>query len=223
MSGQFPQFVRAMPFVARELLGEPNALLSSEREMRFGSYGSVSVNTEKGTFFDHENGDVGGGVVDLVCWKQNLPDDDEGRRAALAWLSERGHIPTAVAPDKPKIVKAYDYFGADGALAFQVVRLEPKSFRQRRPDGAGGWIWKMAGVDLIPFRLPEVLSAVAAGQTIYIVEGEKSADALAQLGLAATCSPGGAGKWRSAYSSHLEHVPIDWNQSIGTCSRKHKC
>ena len=30
---------------------------------------------------------------------------------------------------------SYDYLAADGTLVYQVVRFEPKDFRQRRPDG----------------------------------------------------------------------------------------
>jgi DNA primase len=36
---------------------------------------------------------------------------------------------------KKKIVKTYDYKDEAGNLLFQVVRYEPKDFRQRRPDG----------------------------------------------------------------------------------------
>jgi hypothetical protein len=39
---------------------------------------------------------------------------------------------------------AYDHRSLDGLLRFQAVRYTPKQFRQRRPDGAGGWIWKRA-------------------------------------------------------------------------------
>ena len=61
----------------------------------------------------------------------------------------------------------------------------------------------MAGVERLPYRLPELL---AADQTaiIYICEGEKDADRLASLGLVATTNPGGAGNWLAAFSCHLE-------------------
>ena len=42
-----------------------------------------------------------------------------------------------------RIVAKYDYTDAAGALLYQVLRLEPKSFRQRRPDGNGGWTWEL--------------------------------------------------------------------------------
>jgi len=45
------------------------------------------------------------------------------------------------------------------------------------------------------FRADEVRAAVAAGQLIYVVEGEKDVLALESVGVTATCSPMGAGKW----------------------------
>ncbi|MFL6113740.1 MAG: VapE domain-containing protein, partial [Catenulispora sp.] len=50
------------------------------------------------------------------------------------------------------------------------------------------------------YRLPEILAA----DEVVVVEGEKAADRLAALGVAATCSPGGAGKWRKAYAQALK-------------------
>ena len=92
------------------------------------------------------------------------------------------------------IVATYDYADAGGTLLYQVVRYDPKSFRQRQPDGKGGWIWNLTGVDRIPYRLPELLAA-DSDQPVFICEGEKDADNLAALGLVATTSSGGAGKW----------------------------
>ena len=39
-------------------------------------------------------------------------------------------------------------------------------------------------------------------------EGEKAADALTKLGVSATCSPHGAGKWRDEYSAHLKDADV---------------
>ena len=93
-----------------------------------------------------------------------------------------------------EIIATYDYRSQDGTLLYQVVRFKPKGFRQRRPDGAGAWLWDLKGVSRVLYRLPELLAADPA-QWAFIVEGEKDADAVAALGLIATCNPGGAGKW----------------------------
>ena len=100
---------------------------------------------------------------------------------------------------KPKMVKAYSYRGADNKLVFQVCRFEPKDFRQRRP-GNPGWIWNLKGIEPILYRLPEILKA----DEIIIVEGEKDADNLSEIGFTATTAPGGAGKWKPQYNEALK-------------------
>ena len=97
------------------------------------------------------------------------------------------------------IAATYDYSNEAGKLLFQCVRYTPKDFRQRQPDGRGGWTWNLQGVRLVPYRLPEVLKA---GE-VFICEGEKDADTLTALGFTATTSPLGAGKWRADYTPHF--------------------
>jgi AAA domain len=56
----------------------------------------------------------------------------------------------------------------------------------------------------ILYRLPEVLAAAAAGELIWVVEGEKCADALAaESGVPVTTNPFGAGKWLERYTASL--------------------
>jgi 5S rRNA maturation endonuclease (ribonuclease M5) len=95
-----------------------------------------------------------------------------------------------------QIVATYDYHDEAGELLYQVVRLSPKEFRQRRPDPdrPAQWIWKLGDVRRVLYRLDRVLEADPA-LTVYVVEGEKDVEALEALGLVATCNPQGAGKW----------------------------
>jgi len=102
------------------------------------------------------------------------------------------------------LVKSYDYTDAEGNLLFQVCRFDPKGFEQRRPDGNGGWKWKLEGVKPVLYRLPDVLKA----DEVLIVEGEKDADNLIPLGFTATTNPMGAGKWRDAFNSALSGKSI---------------
>lgn len=99
-----------------------------------------------------------------------------------------------------KIVATYDYFSPTGNLLFQVCRMEPKRFLQRRPDGMGGWVWNMNGVEPVLYHLP----SLAAAALVYIVEGERDVGTLTALGLTATCNAGGAGKWRASYNKALQ-------------------
>jgi len=134
-------------------------------------------------------------------------------------------LETPATDQTAEIVARYPYTDADGNLLYEVVRLKPKTFLQRRPDGAHGWVWGVSAgeyarrqngdwykakpgdanrklfpaVDRVLYRLPEVITA----ETVYVVEGEKDANALANLGLVATTNPGGAGKWLPAYTETL--------------------
>jgi hypothetical protein len=91
---------------------------------------------------------------------------------------------------KGRIVKTYDYADASGKLLYQACRLEPKSFRQRRPNGNGGWIWQL-GEQRVLYRLADLLKYPDA--TVFVTEGEKDADRVAELGQCATTVA--SGKW----------------------------
>lgn len=106
------------------------------------------------------------------------------------------------------IVKTYQYRDESGNLLFEVVRFEPKSFRQRRPDGDGSWVWNVDGVRRVLYKLPEVLAGLREGKTIFISEGEKDVEALVAAGFLATCNPGGAGKWRSEYNETFRGAEV---------------
>ncbi len=103
---------------------------------------------------------------------------------------------------KPTIVATYDYRDEQKVLLYQVVRMEPKDFRQRKPKSGGGWEWSVKEVRMVPYRLPDLLAA-DPGEAVFIPEGEKDCDCLAKLGLTATTNAGGAGKWRNEYTEHL--------------------
>jgi 5S rRNA maturation endonuclease (ribonuclease M5) len=98
-----------------------------------------------------------------------------------------------------RMIAEYCYTDERGNLLYVVERREPKDFRQRRPDGRGGWIWNLNGTRRVLYRLPEVLKA----KSVLVCEGEKDCETARTLRLVATCNPGGAGKWRDEYSEPL--------------------
>jgi replicative DNA helicase len=107
-----------------------------------------------------------------------------------------------------RIVATYDYTDERGQLLFQVVRYEPgfdgepKTFRQRRPNGKDRWINGLGDVRRVLYRLPQLVDD-SHDRLVFVVEGEKDADALAGLGLLATTNAMGAGKWRPEYNETL--------------------
>jgi RecA/RadA recombinase len=205
--------------VARQLLGEPNRTLSSKMELRYGSHGSLSVDLRKGTWFDHE-ANVGGGTLDLI-------ERETGRHDAerFEWLEQNtdyqdeskanGHD-RAAAPKLGRVVESYPYVDEAGEFLFEVVRFDPKDFRQRRRARADddpskihdGWIWSSRGIRPVPYRLPELVEAIANERLVFIAEGEKDCDNLWRLGVPATCNAGGAGKWSEQLNRYFEGADV---------------
>lgn len=96
----------------------------------------------------------------------------------------------------------YDYRDLDGTILFQVVRFRwddgKKEFRQRHWDAnKRDWVWNIAGVRRVLYRWPELAACRAEnpGKPLFVVEGEKAADKMWSLNLAATTNSGGAGKF----------------------------
>lgn len=139
----------------------------------------------------------------------------------------------AAGPDEKRVHEAeYDYVDERGDVVLQVVRVvftlngEPvidkktgkrkKTFMQRRkprPDDPPdrikrGWVYSGKDVRPVPYRLPDLQEAIALGRTVYIVEGEKVADRLIDLGAAATTNAGGAGKWSPELSEFFAGADV---------------
>jgi len=91
-------------------------------------------------------------------------------------------------PKATKVIgKVYSYTDAEGAVLYENVRYQPKDFRQRRPDGDGGYIYNLEGIERVPYRLPELIGAMQrADAEIWLTEGEKDADNLRLLGFTAS-------------------------------------
>jgi hypothetical protein len=128
---------------------------------------------------------------DYVRERAGLPAFAPSSRRKLKPTFNIGKVIAAQTSAAPKgnIVATYDYIDENGELLYQVVRLEPKSFRQRRPDGNGGWIWSVKDCRRIPYRLTNLRQYPDA--CVFICEGEKDADRVAFLDHCATTIMGG--------------------------------
>jgi hypothetical protein len=124
-------------------------------------------------------------------------------------------------PDRPprvthiggggRVKATYSYYDAEGTLVFEVVRLDPKGFRQRRYGPNGSIVWNIQGIDDRPlYQLPQVLKAKAEGRAIWVTEGEKDAENLAWVVSpdATTTNPTGAGKWRPEHTEALRGAAV---------------
>lgn len=129
---------------------------------------------------------------------------------------------------KPKFVESYDYLDENGILLFQKMRFVEedgrKTFRQRKPDGAGGWSYSLGDVPKILYNLPAVIRAKNDGLPIWVVEGEKDANTLIDMGIIATTMPNGAGSWSEVHTNALSGAIVEIvadNDAVGLEHAKH--
>lgn len=106
----------------------------------------------------------------------------------------------------PKQSRQYwEYPNKQGEKFIRVTRVDrgdgsKKKIYQSRWNGHK-WIDDLKGInraDIPVYRYSEIREAIARGETIYLVAGEKCADKLWAIGLAATTNLGGETKWRSS-------------------------
>lgn len=109
--------------------------------------------------------------------------------------------------DRGSIAAQYDYTDENGQLLARKTRWETavdgkrkKTFTWGHPAGQGFRSGRNGMA--VPYRLPELVKA----ETVFLCEGEKDVDNLTAQGLAATCTPDGAGtgsKWRDTYTPYF--------------------
>jgi RecA-family ATPase len=133
---------------------------------------------------------------DFVRQRLNLPEFNGARRRRssdevaqllrTAVLSQQQEKPNGV------LAATFRYVDKDGTLLYEVLRYNnPKSFRQRRPDGKGGWIWDLRDQRRVLYRWSQIIESSG---TVFITEGEKDADRIIeQLKYPATTVA--SGKW----------------------------
>lgn len=171
-----------------------------------GEDGRALVHCHAGCSPDAICAAVGLAVSDLMPNGDSLPTP-----STLKWNAGKNGT--------PRIIAQYDYFDESGNLLFQVVRYQPKDFRQRRPKPGGGWNWSVKGVQAVPYRLPDLMADPS--RIVFVVEGEKDADNLARIGVLATCNAGGAGKWTAEHSAWLRGRRVVVLPDNDDAGRKH--
>jgi len=114
------------------------------------------------------------------------------------------------------VIATYEYRDPDGRLLYVIGRTEPdssgkKHFPSWRPDPANPhrYLMGLGEQPRVLYRLPELRRAVEAGERLYLVEGEKDAENLAEAcGVCATSSPHGAGSWRDEFAAQLRGTSL---------------
>lgn len=174
--------------------------------------------------------------AEAIAWLEGehfIPKRDSDRREApqRQERSQAGNEPVqqeSQPADTPqaqmKAVKGYRYTDADGNPLYEVIRYQfllpdgscergkdgnlKKTFRQRRPDGRGGYIWNLDGIGHTIYRHQEVEQAIERRDLILFPEGEKDVETLEGLGFVATTNSGGAGHWSEKHAEMLRGADV---------------
>jgi len=121
-------------------------------------------------------------------------------------IRNKGALPPRPAPtgDSWQTTGTFPYTDESGQPLYRTVRKEKagktKRFVAERFE-AGRWVSNMGDVRRVLYRLPDVLTDPT--KPVYLVEGERKADKLADWGLTATAVAFGCNGWRKAYADAL--------------------
>jgi putative DNA primase/helicase len=153
-----------------------------------------------------------------VCNRDQPPATDW---EATSKSDQDGHVFYAPVQEKkairPAQTRYWEYPDRNGSRLVRVRRIDngknhKKDIKQQHWDkDKNDWVMGLGDVQRasIPiYRYADVQKAIVNGDYIFIVDGEQCADALWDLGLTATTSIGGMGKWRNTDTSDLQEAKV---------------
>jgi RecA-family ATPase len=91
---------------------------------------------------------------------------------------------------------------------FKTGTAKGKDYRQARINKDGSRSYSLGDCRIVPYRFPELLNAKTAGRAIYLVEGEKAADALVEIGAIATSAHAGSGSWPQEITQYFAGATV---------------
>lgn len=129
---------------------------------------------------------------------------------------------------RPAQYREWVYYDLDGNKLAKKCRRDYGDGRKKETWQLvykdGKWVKGGVTLELRPrvaiYRSEEIKKAIAAGERIFIVEGEPAADVLVSLGLQATCSYGGSG-FQSSDWTQLEGAQVILCPDTDSRSIKH--
>ena len=155
------ELAQAMPDVARHFWGEPNPRHSSKKELRWGTNGARSVDVGKGSWFDHEAGE-GGGVIDFLK-REGVGRSADGSAARLRQHQQRPRKFQLKIVASLRLHRRIRHAAVPGLppRAEILPPTAPGTTGRSTDKVKDGWVWSVKGVRQVPFRLPELIEALA--------------------------------------------------------------
>lgn len=154
---------------------------------------SLSIKEDNGKYLFHCHGGCDQHSVFDAVRERNLLPSIQRQEYSLQLI--KGELMTM-----PQLENEWEYKDEQGETLFVKRRFKTntekgKTYSLHKVDAAGRRQGTMTGARIVPYRLPELLNAKESGRAIYLVEGEKAADALVSIGAIATTSHAGASHW----------------------------
>jgi len=134
-------------------------------------------------------------------------------RNLLPELTERPDPLANIKPiPKVEFQQEWIYTDEDRQPVFVKQRLKVgdtgKTYRLYKIDEAGRKQSSLSDARIVPYNLPALLDAKTAGRNIFLVEGEKAADAIKSIGMIATTAHTGAGSWPAAITEYFAGAQV---------------
>jgi hypothetical protein len=134
-------------------------------------------------------------------------------RNLLPELTERPDPLANIKPiPKVEFQQEWIYTDEDRQPVFVKQRLKVgesgKTYRLYKIDEHGRKQSSLADARIVPYNLPALLDAKTAGRNIFLVEGEKAADAIKSIGMIATTAHTGAGSWPQAITEYFAGAQV---------------
>ncbi|MBS7588269.1 AAA family ATPase [Ancylobacter defluvii] len=181
---------------------------------------------------------------EAFSWLKDKGFHVEDRRAGAAGGGQRRDQPRDEGElGRKTVVSLWDYVDENGDLLFQTLRYQfkmpdgswrlgkdgkvDKTYGQRRKarpedNALDEWVYSVKGERLVPYRLPDIMEALADERPVFIVEGEKAADRLWEVGIPATTNPMGAGKWPEEFAPIFRNADLIILPDNDEPGRKHR-
>jgi RecA-family ATPase len=167
---------------------------------------SLSIKEDNGKLLFHCHGGCDQHSVFDAVRERNLLPTLQRQEYSLQLI--KGELMTM-----PTLEQEWEYKDEQGETLFVKRRFKTstekgKTYSLGKVDAAGRRLGSMTGARIVPYRLPELINAREAGRAIYLVEGEKAADALVSIGAIATTSHAGAGHWPADITQYFANAVV---------------
>jgi RecA-family ATPase len=167
---------------------------------------SLSIKEDNGKLLFHCHGGCDQHSVFDAVRERNLLPALQRQEYSLQLI--KGELMTM-----PQLENEWEYKDEQGETLFVKRRFKVnsekgKTYSLHKVDAAGNRKGSMTGARIVPYRLPELINAREAGRAIYLVEGEKAADALVSIGAIATTSHAGASHWPADITQYFTNAVV---------------